>query len=80
MVHNNRVRSPGIRHNGAQYPHVHLQIMEEAAIVTLPPGFHYGDIPCCRIGSDVPGGATRARCRQRSNADQLRVLHSRIAR
>jgi len=63
MVHHHRVRSAGIRHNGAQHPHVHLQIVEKTAIGTLPPGPHHGDVSRNGTGSDVPSSvAGTGRC------------------
>lgn len=80
MVHNNRVRGAGIRHDGPQHSHVHLQVVEEAAVRALPPGLHDGDVPCDRTSPDVFGGATRTGRYQRGDVDQLRMLRSRIAR
>lgn len=55
MVHNNRVCSTRVWYAGTQYPHVHLQIMEEATVKALCPGFHHGDVSCRRPSSDVFG-------------------------
>lgn len=80
MVHNNFVHSAGIRHAGTQHSHVYLQVLEEAAIDALSRGFHHGDISRGGSGFDVPCGASGTGRRKRSDADQLRVLRSRIAR
>jgi len=69
MVHHHRVRSAGIRHDGAQYPHVHFQIVEEAAIRTFPPGLHHGDISRNGTGSDVPDSIAGIGRHQRRNVD-----------
>lgn len=78
MVHNNRVRCAGVRHAGAQHPHVHLQVMEETAVDALSRGFHHGDVSRGGLGLDVPSGASGTGRRQGGDVDQLRVLRSRI--
>jgi len=80
MVHYNRVRGAGVRHARTQHPHVHLQVVEEAAVEPLRPGVRHGDVPRHRPGADVPRGAARSRRRQGGDVDQLRVLRSRITR
>lgn len=56
MVYNNRVCSTRVRYAGTQHPHVHFQVMEEAAIEALCSGIHHGDVSRYRPCSDVFGG------------------------
>jgi len=80
MVHNNRVHSAGVRHASTQHSHVYLQVLEETAVDAFSRGFHHGDISCGGSGFDVSGGTSGTGRRKRSDADQLRMLRSRIAR
>jgi len=52
--------------------------MEETAVSALSCGFHHGDISRGGSGLDVPGRTSGTGRRQGSDADQLRVLRSRI--
>lgn len=78
-MHNNRAVNTGVRGSDAQHTHVHLQVVQEATVVTLPPGLPHGDVSRNGLFSDVHGSTAGTGRRQGSDADQLCVLHSRIA-
>lgn len=77
-MHNNRSIDTRVRRADAQYPHVHLQVIQEATIVALSPGLHHGDVSRGGRLLDVHGGTPGTGRRQGGDADQLCVLRSRI--